>query len=267
MKRGNISILLRHFGLMRLTDYARFQYFKLKNNKKNRNFLQKNPNVKLPPDYLMYESFQLDYDEYYSKSQKTAEWLLTYFKKYVSIEGIRILDWGCGPGRVIRHMPALLDKESKVFGTDYNTISIEWCKQNISGIDFRTNTLEARLTFDDNYFDVIFGISIFTHLSEKMHYEWIKELTRILKPGGILFLTTHGSAFIEKLTETEKGLFLKGELVERGRTIEGHRTFSAYHPDLFMKKLFQQMKVLDFIVTPTNGGKPQQDIWIVQKPK
>lgn len=267
MKKGNISVLLRKLGLMKASDKARYLYFKNKNKAKNREFLKNNPTVKLPPDYLMYESFQIDYDEYFNKSRETAKWLLDYFKKNISIEGIRILDWGCGPGRLIRHIPDFLDGKCEVFGTDYNEKSIEWCKKNLPGIDFRTNTLKAQLPYDDNYFDVVYGISIFTHLSEKMHFEWIDELYRILKPGGILFLTSHGNAFIEKLTETEKDVFLKGELVERGMTVEGHRTFTAYHPELFMEKLFRKMKVLDHVVTPSNGGKAQQDIWIVQKPK
>jgi len=48
-------------------------------------------------------------------------------------------------------------------------------------------------------------------------------------------------------------------------TVEGYRTYTAYHPDKFVKKLFEQIKVLSHIATRSNGGKPQQDIWIVQK--
>ena len=191
--------------------------------------------------------------------------MLDFFRKYVSLERIRILDWGCGPGRIIRHLPDLLDKKSEVFGTDYDVKSIEWCRKNLPGIDFQSNVLEAKLNYKDSFFDVIYGISIFTHLSEKMHFEWSLELYRIIKPGGILFITSHGTAFLEKLTETEKSNFLKGELVERGMTVEGHRTYTAYHPIEFIYKLFKQFKVLEHIETPSNGGKAQQDIWIVQK--
>lgn len=264
--KKHISLLMRRLGIIRFTDYLLFQYNKQRNETKNKAFLQKNPGIVLPPDYMMYESFQLDYDEYFTKSQETASWLLGYFKKHISIDGIKILDWGCGPGRIIRHMPALLDEKSEIFGTDYNPKTIEWCQKNLPGIDFRTNTLKAHLSYEDNYFDVVFGISIFTHLSEKMHFEWANELMRILKPGGILLLTTHGENFIVQLSEIERKKFLNGELIVRGNTVEGHRTFGAYHPVEFMQKLFGKLKVMEHVVTKTTGKKPQQDIWIFQKP-
>jgi len=165
MKMGALSLFLRWFGLIRLADYLRYHYFKFKNRTKNREFLIHNPDIKLPPDYLMYESFQIDYDEYFTKSRETAKWLLGHFQDYISINRIRILDWGCGPGRIIRHMPELLDDKSEIFGTDYNEKSTEWCKTNLPEIDFRTNGLSASLEYDNNYFNVIYGISIFTHLS------------------------------------------------------------------------------------------------------
>lgn len=77
MKKGDISIFLRLLKLLKLTDYIRYLYFKIKNRKKNSTFLQNNPDVKLPPDYLMYESFQIDYEEYFTKSRNSAKWVQT----------------------------------------------------------------------------------------------------------------------------------------------------------------------------------------------
>ncbi|MDZ7626596.1 MAG: hypothetical protein U5J96_19370 [Ignavibacteriaceae bacterium] len=38
-------------------------------------FKEKNPDVILPPDYMIYESFQMNYENYYNDSVSTAEWL------------------------------------------------------------------------------------------------------------------------------------------------------------------------------------------------
>jgi len=100
-----------------------------------------------------------------------------------------------------------------------------------------------------------------------MHFAWFNELIRILKPGGILFLTLHGNAFIEKLTGGEKQLFKKGELVVKGNTKEGHRTFGAFQPESFVKKLIGENNVLEHVQGKVVEGRPQQDIWIIQKTK
>ncbi len=114
--------------------------------------------------------------------------------------------------------------------------------------------------------DVIYGISIFTHLSEQMHYKWLDELYRILKPGGILFLTTHGDNFKVKLTPKELQHYNHGSLVVRGGTFEGHRTFSAYQPNAFMHALFQKMQILEHQCPPPIQGKwLPQDVWVVRK--
>lgn len=265
MNKGELSILLRKLGLMKFTDDLRYRMQKNEKRRKNKEFKRKYPDIKLPPDYLIYESFQIDYDEYYTKSINSAKWILDHVKKFHTINNVSILDWGCGPGRIIRHMPAFLDDNSKLFGTDYNSKSIDWCKTNIDGIDFNCNSLEAKLPYKDDSFDIIYGISIFTHLSEKKHYDWITELTRVLKHGGVMFLTAHGDSFIDKLTEIEKSEYQKGNIVERGMTIEGHRTYTAYHPAGFMNKLFEKLKILEHIEIPTSGSKAQQDIWIVGK--
>ncbi len=267
MNKGNLSIFLRKFGLMQLTDNIRFYYFKFKNRKKNNEFRIKNPDSVLPPDYYIYEAFQLNYEEYLTKSKNTAEWLLNYYRNHRNNNPVVVLDWGCGPGRIIRHLPAFLGKDSRIYGTDYNKKSIEWCKSHLKGIEFNHNSLVAKLPYEDVFFDFIFGISIFTHLSEEKHLEWTKELARILKKGGIMFFTTHGEAFQGKLSKKELEKFVEGKLVIRGHVKEGHRTFTAYHPAKYMYRLFTSNKltVLEHIEQKSNNGRPQQDIWLLEK--
>ncbi len=266
MKKGKISKLLRDLRVIYYTDWIRFYIEKFKNASDNRKFKKENPNVILPPDYLMYESFQFNYRKYYTDSHETASWLINYFKPYVNLENARILDWGCGPGRIIRHLPSIIGEKAEYFGTDYNKKTIQWCSTNLLGISFNLNTLDANLPYPDNFFDVIYGISIFTHLSENMHYQWFNELNRILKPGGILFVTTQGVNFESKLTKNELQGFKDGQIIIRGKVKEGHRTYSAFHPVKFMNKLFREAKVREHVVLPyENSNYPPQDIWIVEK--
>lgn len=260
-----VSSLLRKLGLMKCMDKVRFYFVYIKTSGKRKAFQKAHPGFILPPAYFAYETFGLDYDELY-KSRETAAWLLTYFGKYKQMKDLNILDWGCGPGRIIRFMPSLLDKSCHCYGTDYNDKYIAWCDENIPEVTFKPNGLIPPLPFQDNTFDIIYGISIFTHLSEKMHYAWFDELFRVLKSEGILFLTLHGEAFKVKLSEACRKRFEEGFPVVLSSSKEGHRTFGAYHPVPFIKKLAGNNTVLDFVEGGIINGKPQQDIWIFQKP-
>jgi len=202
---------------------------------------------------------------FFFQSIDAAEWLVSFFKKYKTLENLKVLDWGCGPGRIIRHLPHFMDKSCKFYGTDYNKKYIKWSGSNISDVSFSVNQLQPPLQFNDNYFDIIYGISIFTHLSKKMHYAWFDELMRVLKPGGILFITLHGNAFQEKLTKSERDDFDKGKLVVKSNTKEGHRTFGAFQPPSFVKKLIGKNKILEHIPGDIKNGRPQQDVWIIEK--
>ena len=145
MNKTLISNSLRSLGLLYALDKVRFQLEKRNNKQANRLFRKANPDVKLPPDYLMYESFQMNYDKYYTESIDAANWLVNHFKRHASLENAAILDWGCGPGRIIRHLPEILGKNCSYYGTDYNANSIAWCSENLPEIDFNHNGLEARL--------------------------------------------------------------------------------------------------------------------------
>lgn len=217
MNKGQISNTLRKFGLLYPLDKLRFKIEKNRNDKANQEFKSNNPNVLLPPDYLMYESFQINYKKYYFGGKETAEWVLGQIRNHKNLEGKNILDWGCGPGRLIRHLPELLNYKSYVYGTDYNQESIEWCKENIENVEFNQNKLGAKLPYKNDFFDAIYGISIFTHLSKEMHFKWFEELKRVLKPEGIILITTQGNNFKTKLSKRERNNFENGELIVRGK--------------------------------------------------
>jgi len=266
MKKQQISNLLRKLGLLYFFDYIWFYVQKIKNREINKKFKILNPNIPLPPDYLIFESFQLNYQEYFTESINSAKELLNKLSRHKDLTNINILDWGCGPGRIIRHLPGLTNFECNYYATDYNEKSIQWCKDNLKNIEFNHNNIEAELPYNNDFFDIIYGLSIITHLSENMHKDWFNELYRTLKPGGIMLLTSQGDNFISKLTPNELEQYEQGKLVVRGKVKEGHRTYSAFHPKAFMQKLFKDTEILEHIENKTAKGKwMPQDYWIIKK--
>lgn len=100
------------------------------------------------------------------------------------------LDLGSATGRVTRHMP-LLRPSLKTIGCDINRFHVEWCNkylpQNI--ITFQNHSIPT-LPLEDNSVDIVSAFSVFTHI-EALETAWLMEIRRILRPGGIAWITVH----------------------------------------------------------------------------
>jgi 2-polyprenyl-3-methyl-5-hydroxy-6-metoxy-1,4-benzoquinol methylase len=105
-----------------------------------------------------------------------------------------VLDWGVGCGRVARHFPAR--DAHALIGCDIDRDNVEWCAAHLPG-RFVASRLEPPLPFDADRFDVVYGISVFTHLREPMQLRWLAELARGARRGATLLLTTHGQTAID----------------------------------------------------------------------
>jgi ubiquinone/menaquinone biosynthesis C-methylase UbiE len=100
----------------------------------------------------------------------------------------RILDFGCSTGRMIRWL-ADLAEEMEIWGVDINARHIVWCQENLTPpFNFATVTIEPHLPFKDEYFDLIYCGSVFTHIDD-LAYSWLLELKRITRTGGMIYAT------------------------------------------------------------------------------
>lgn len=260
--------VIRNFQLAGIVDKFRFCFFYATNYLANSKFEKKVSPFKFPPPYFIYETYSLNYQNYYEDGYQTAKEITLLLSEYLDFSktSIRLLDWGCGPARIVRHMPEILATNNKIYGCDYNSKYVNWCNEHIKLVDFTMNNLHPPTSYVTGYFDFIYGLSIITHLSAASHIDWVKELWRILKPGGILLITSQGDAFKQKLLPHELALFNNGKLVVRESKNEGHRVFSAFQPRNFMQELLREFILLKFI----KGGSKNsilglQDTWLVQK--
>jgi SAM-dependent methyltransferase len=105
--------------------------------------------------------------------------------------GKRVLDFGCGAGRTLRHfVPEAPDAE--LWGADIDRDSIEWARAHLSPpCTLVRNDESPPLPVADDTFDLIYAISVFSHLTTQWA-AWLVELHRLLRPDGILIATFMG---------------------------------------------------------------------------
>jgi SAM-dependent methyltransferase len=102
--------------------------------------------------------------------------------------GSRVLDFGCGAGRTLRHLLAA-DTGAELWGCDVDRPSLEWLSAHASDrITLVQVGDEPRLPAPDRHFDLIYAFSVFTHLSQYWG-GWMLELHRTLNEHGLLFAT------------------------------------------------------------------------------
>lgn len=263
MKQKIIRIL-RALHLLERADSARFFLSKWNYRLSNRRFRRENPLVKLPPPFVLYESYgKLDYAGYYFGGRESAEYILSLLRKHADVRCGRILEWGCGPARLLRHFPDLLKNSlTALYGSDYNRTSIAWCGKYIPEVTFLTNRLLPPLDIPDNFIDGVYCVSVFTHLSREAQDAWLKEILRVMKPGGVFLMTVHGDVCSGKLTGEEAQTYRDSGCVVRGAVTEGQRTYTSYSSPGYMRDVF--LKGLD-IVEHIPGEDNAQDIWIIRK--
>jgi cyclopropane fatty-acyl-phospholipid synthase-like methyltransferase len=104
-----------------------------------------------------------------------------------------VLDFGCGCGRTLHSFIPSPDHVN-FFGTDIDREAISWCRRSLAHARFTVNDQLPPLEYEDATFDLIYSISVFTHLTEDMQFRWLRELRRVAAPGAYLLLTVRGSS-------------------------------------------------------------------------
>jgi len=175
----------------------------------------------------------------------------------------RVLDFGCGCGRVLRHLHDLGDVELK--GVEPNPVLVNWCRDALPFVDVTRIEPRAPLPFPDAYFDLIYSFSVFTHLPAAEQQTTMKRLVRVLKPGGLLVFSVHGEGFRDQLGPAARSRFDAGELIVFHERYAGKNVCGAYHPDSYVRdRLAIGLDLLDFVRTGEDGFN--QDTYLLRRP-
>lgn len=106
-------------------------------------------------------------------------------------DGVRVLDFGCSSGRVIRALAAAYPGAT-LHGCDPNAPAIAWAAEHLPEISFTVSPQRPPLTLADDSLDVAYAISIWSHFNAEPGLQWLAEMARLIRSGGVLIFSTHG---------------------------------------------------------------------------
>jgi len=167
-----------------------------------------------------------------------------------------ILDFGCGCGRTLRALAELMPS-ARLSGTDIDPEAIQWLKDNYDSIArFEVNTPLPPMPFDDDSFDLVLSVSVFTHLPEEMQFAWLEDTARVTRPGGYMIHTIRAENCFEQITEAQRAAvrengFLFIDVMDTDGLPDFYRT--TYHSHDYVRKewgrYFEIVDILEYGVS------------------
>lgn len=112
-------------------------------------------------------------------------------RKIVELAGItsgeRVLDVGCGPGRLAIMAALAAGQAGETCGIDPAPEMIELARRNAAragvGVRFEVGVIEA-LPYPDDHFDVVLSSLVLHHLPDELKRRGLAQIHRVLRPGG-----------------------------------------------------------------------------------
>jgi SAM-dependent methyltransferase len=110
----------------------------------------------------------------------------------------RILDFGCGSGKVLRHLGAEA-RTCEIYGCDIHEPSIRWIEQNLDpALRVFTCATAPPLDLPDAHIDLVWAMSVFTHITDRWA-DWLLEIHRVMKPGARFIATFLGEGMSQSI--------------------------------------------------------------------
>lgn len=186
----------------------------------------------------------------------------------------RIFDFGCGSGRLLLGW-YIMQPEILCYGCDINQRLIGWAKKYLpSAIRFNSGQLAPPTAYTTADFDLVYAISVLTHLSIPLQRQWIEEWHRILRPGGYLLVTLHGPLYahlaFQGAPDRYKAFIKSGYAVIGDE--EGSNYLATFHGREFVEQLFSGFRLLAHYPQGRIGTQRiifsvahMQDLYILQR--
>ncbi len=266
--RSALLRFLRTAHLIGLADRAVAEQAAYRLRDANTAYQKAHPNRAFPEPTLVHEvaghaSLQVFDESGAAHASLIARWLL----EAGLVPAPRILEWGCGPARILSHLPAALgDRAARFFGCDPDDQAIRFAARAHADISFQRSAPLPPAPYGAGAFDAIYGVSILTHLDEATASAWAGELARLVAASGIVLVTAHGEKAAARLGASEKRAFESGRYIALGGARMGSRTYVSYFNEAAGRRLFAPF-FTDITHRPDDSVGLGQDVWLLRRPR
>ena len=217
----------------------------------------------LPPDSLAYRAGGTTGEEFDAQGREIRDFIVRSLPQNFNFTDKRVLDFGCGAGRVLRHFQAEARK-GEFWACDIHRPSVSWLSENLPNCHVFQNQEDAELPIDSNYFDLIYVMSVFTHLATTWR-AWLSELRRVLRPGGILLNTFHNRVAYEHSTGQRFDEKTAGLLVRHPYRDWNEGGAMIYHSNWWIQEHWGEFFNVEFISREALFG--WQSLAVLSKPE
>ncbi len=191
--------------------------------------------VRIPPAWLI-QAFTgaPDTIDHIESGKRSAEYYVDLYNRLCGDFGEveHVLDFGCGCGRVLSRMPST--GTVRYFGVDLREDALRWLGLTMPEATFATGPAMPPVDPGAQDFDLIYSVSVLTHLTQEQEGAWLDEWHRLLKPGGHVIATFRGEDWVDQFAyEGQKGSIHQDWRDNDGFCYQKHRYWEGIFPEFY----------------------------------
>ena len=176
------------------------------------------------------------HEKYSTNKQGWFNWL---FEKIDFSKVNRLLELGCGNGKLWQENQIDL-RNREIFLSDISEGMVEEVRNKL-GSDFNCIVADAeKIPFKDAYFDSIIANHVLFYLNDLN--QGLKEVSRVLKPNGVLYCSTYGSKHMKEITEIVQNFDSRINLSNHSL----YDVFGLENGECILKQYFTSVQRMDY---------------------
>ena len=176
-----------------------------------------------------------------------------------------VLEFASGHGRFTRHLVKALGA-SRVVANDVVVDSVEFSRKTFGVEGFVSPSVPEQVQWDKKH-DLVFVLSLFTHLPASTWSRWLKCIYDMVAPGGVLVFTTHGAeaVFKQNVTLDENGYFFVAS--SESNAIDGQEYGTTFTSEAFVRaRIAETLPEARLLKVAERQFWHHQDAIVIEKP-